>query len=51
MSSSAAAARRDLVELMITKANVPLLGIDQNPPTKSMYLFYLGKIRHPSEAT
>jgi hypothetical protein len=37
LSSAAAAARRNLIEAMITKANLPLLGISGYPPERSMY--------------
>lgn len=41
LSSQAAAARRNLIELMIEKTAVPGLGIEGYPPEKSMYLSVL----------
>ncbi|SEJ94008.1 hypothetical protein SAMN04488058_1455 [Deinococcus reticulitermitis] len=37
LSSAAAAARRTLIERMLTQANEPLLGIEGYPPERSMY--------------
>lgn len=37
LTSVAAAARRSLIEAMLTKAEVPLLGIEGYPPERSMY--------------
>lgn len=43
LSSAAAAARRNLLELMITKSNQPELGITGYPPEKSIYLSVLAQ--------
>lgn len=37
LSAAAAAARRDLIERMLTSAEVPMLGISGFPPERSMY--------------
>ncbi|MCC6188633.1 MAG: hypothetical protein IT318_06335 [Anaerolineales bacterium] len=37
LSSQAAAARRNLIEAMLTRPNQPLLGIEGFPPERSMY--------------
>ncbi len=41
LSSSAAAARRNLIEAMLVRAEKPDLGIEGNPPEKCMYLSLL----------
>lgn len=43
MSSQSAAARRNLIEAMLTRANLPQLGIEGYPPEHSMYESLLGR--------
>lgn len=44
LSSSAAAARRNLIEAMIEHQDTALLGIEGNPPEKSIYLSVLREL-------
>ena len=52
LSSQSAAARRNLIEAMLTHSNLPQMGIDGYPPERSMYesIFARGGLHGPADA-